>query len=82
MEVLHSSYHVKPDSGGGDDYPRHRGSSTAHRSDIEISRTITTKPGTVLAATESALGALSSQNRDNSSPEETAISESEKSDSA
>ena len=49
---LHSSYHVDLDSGGGNDYPRHRGSSTAHRSDIEIFRAITTE---VLAATESAL---------------------------
>ena len=78
MEVLHSSYHVNLDSGGGNDYPRHRGSSTAHRSDIEIFRAITTE---VLAATESALVAPS-QNRDNSSPEETAISESEESCSA
>ena len=75
MEVLHSSYHVNLDSGGGNDDPRQRGSSTAHRSNIEISRAITTE---VLAATESsALVALSPQNRDNSSPEETAIFESE-----
>ena len=79
MEVLHSSYHVNLDSGGGNDYPRHRGSSTAHRSDIEIFTAITTE---VLAATESAPVALSSQNRNNSSPDETAISESEESDSA
>ena len=79
VEVLHSSYHVNLDSGGGNDYPRHRGSSTAHRSDIEIFRAITT---VVLAATESALVALSSQNRNNSSPDKTAISESEESDSA
>ena len=79
MEVLHSSYHVDLDSGGGNDYTRHRRSSTAHRSDIEIFRAITTE---VLAATESALVALSSQNRNNSSPDEAAISESEESDSA
>ena len=79
MEVLHSSYHVNLNSGGGNDYPRHRGSSTAHRSDIETFRAITTE---VLAATESALVAFSSQNRDNSSSEETAISESEESCSA
>eukprot|EP00117_Sycon_ciliatum_P040437 scpid107299/ scgid29715/ len=81
VEVLHSSYHVNLDSGGGNDDPRHRGSTPwlKHRSDIEISRAITTE---ILAATESALVALSSQNRDNSSPEETAISESEESDSA
>ena len=79
MEVLHSSYHVNLDSGGRNDYPRHRGSSTAHRSDIEIFRAITPE---VLAASESALVALSSQNRNNSSPDETAISESEESDSA
>ena len=65
--------------GGGNDYPRHRRSSTAHRSDIEIFRAITTE---VLAATESALVALWSQNRNNSSRDETAISESEESNSA
>ena len=79
MEVLHSSYHVNLDSGGENDYPRHRGSSTVHRSVLEIFRAITTE---VLAATESALVALSSQNRDISSPEETAISESKESCSA
>ena len=79
VEALHSSYHVNLDSGGENDYPRHRGSSTAHKSDIEISRAIATE---VLAATESALVALSSQYRDNSSAEETAISEAEESDSA
>ena len=80
MEVLHSSYHVNLDTGGGDDYPRHCGSSAAHRRDIEFQGDH--NKATVLAATEYTLVELSSQNRDNSSPEETAISESEESDSA
>ena len=50
MEVLHSSYHVNLDTGGGDDYPRHCGSSTAHRRDIEFQGDH--NKATVLAATE------------------------------
>ena len=67
------------ESGGGNDYPQHRGSSTAHTRDTKISRAITAEE--VLAATESTLVAFSSHYRDNSLPEEAAISESEENDS-
>ncbi|XP_065195838.1 uncharacterized protein LOC135827237 [Sycon ciliatum] len=76
---LHNSYHGILESGGGNEYPRHRGSRTAHRSDIESCRAVTAE---ALTAAECALVALSSDVSDcDSSRPEAATSESEESDS-